>query len=109
MILVIGGYAQGKAAYAKAQYPDAERHMIRLNDRARQWFVSGEEPAARLEEILAADPDCILISEEIGNGIVPAEPEARAFREWMGRLQTEAASHADEVVRVICGLGQRLK
>ena len=109
MILIIGGYAQGKEAYARAHYPEAEPHLIRLNEIARQWYADSEDPRACLEALLAADPDCIMLSEEIGNGIVPADPEARGFREWMGRLQTETAEHASEVIRVICGLGQRLK
>ena len=109
MILIIGGMAQGKAAYARAHYPDADRHMIRLNETAKEWHADGEDPLERLEALLGQDPDCILISEEIGNGIVPLQPEARAFREWMGRFQVEIAKRADTVIRVVCGLGQVLK
>lgn len=109
MILIIGGIAQGKAAFAKKQFPDAEKHLVRLNEPARSWFAAGEDPVKKIEEIRTADPDCILISEEIGNGIVPADPEARAFREWMGRLQVFLAEQADQVIRVVCGLGQKLK
>lgn len=54
-------------------------------------------------------PNWIIISDEVGNGIVPMEKEERAYREVLGRILIEAASKADRVERVICGLGQRIK
>ena len=33
----------------------------------------------------------------------------RDFREWIGRVQVLLAKEADEVIRVICGIGQRIK
>ena len=109
MILIIGGIAQGKAAYAESHFQNAEAHTVRLNETARQWYDRGEDPLAQAEALLEADPDCIFLSEEIGNGLVPADPEERAFREWMGRLQVSLAARAEEVIRVTCGIGQVLK
>ncbi len=109
MILIIGGIAQGKAAYARTHFPEADARMIRLNSRAEDWFAAKEDPEAQLEQLLLEKPDGILISEEIGNGVVPADPEERAFREWMGRLQVVLAAKAETVIRVVCGLGIKLK
>ena len=54
-------------------------------------------------------PDCILICDEIGNGIVPMEAEERTYRECTGRILEGLAAQADEVVRVVCGIGQKIK
>ena len=58
---------------------------------------------------LQKEPDCILISDEIGNGIVPIDAFERQYREKTGRILIEAAKKADKVVRVICGVRQILK
>ena len=51
----------------------------------------------------------MIISEQIGCGIVPADAQERAIREKIGRMQIRLAETADEVVRVICGIGQKIK
>lgn len=54
-------------------------------------------------------PDCIVISDEIGNGIVPLDSFEREYRERTGRILVKLAAKADEVVRVTCGIGQKIK
>lgn len=51
----------------------------------------------------------ILIMTDVSQGIVPMEPELRAFREMNGRLMLLLAAEADEVHRVFCGIGKRVK
>ena len=46
---------------------------------------------------------------DVSQGIVPMEPELRAFREMNGRLMLQLAAEADEVHRVFCGMGKRVK
>ncbi|MBQ9032286.1 MAG: bifunctional adenosylcobinamide kinase/adenosylcobinamide-phosphate guanylyltransferase [Parasporobacterium sp.] len=53
--------------------------------------------------------ELILISDEVGNGIIPLSREDRDYRERVGRILCLLAKEADEVVRVICGLAQILK
>lgn len=125
MILVLGGYAQGKLQYIKNNY-DIEESKIydaqmpensnacpivinNLNEWARDMYNKNIDATERLEVVLTLNPNCIIISDEIGNGIVPIDPVQRGFREWMGRLQIELASRADEVVRITCGIGQKIK
>ena len=60
-------------------------------------------------EFIDNAPDCIVISDEIGNGIVPLDSFEREYRERTGRILVKLAEQADEVVRVICGIGQRIK
>ena len=47
--------------------------------------------------------------DEVGNGIVPIDFLEREYRERTGRILVKLANQADEVVRVICGIGQKIK
>ena len=54
-------------------------------------------------------PNCVIISDEIGNGIVPVDAFERTYRERTGRILVQLAGQAEEVERVICGVGQKIK
>lgn len=51
----------------------------------------------------------VVVSNELGLGLVPAEPHARAFRDVAGRVNQQLAAKADEVHFVVSGLPLRLK
>lgn len=51
----------------------------------------------------------IIVSNEVGHGIVPENALARRFREAQGRLNIALAAQADLAVQVIAGLPQVLK
>jgi adenosylcobinamide kinase/adenosylcobinamide-phosphate guanylyltransferase len=51
----------------------------------------------------------IIVSNELGFGLVPAEPATRAFRDLAGRVNQLIAARADEVHLVVSGLSLRLK
>ncbi len=67
----------------------------------------GENPKESILDFITKYPDCILISDEIGNGIVPMDAFEREYREQTGRILIELAKEAEEVTRVICGIGQK--
>ena len=69
----------------------------------------GENPKESILDFITKYPDCILISDEIGNGIVPMDAFEREYREQTGRILIELAKEAEEVTRVICGIGQKIK
>lgn len=54
---------------------------------------------------LLDDPPCplILVTNELGWGIVPDNALARAFRDLAGRVNEEAARRADRVVMMVAG------
>lgn len=126
MRLVIGGYAQGKLDYVKGKYDmqdsvilDGKIEMTHMSckrlivNHFHNWVRNSLEqegcPEEEIEEFLGQHPDCILISDEVGNGIVPMEPFEREYRERLGRILIGLAKQAESVERVICGIGQRIK
>ncbi len=67
------------------------------------------EHTQRLYNYIDKNPNLIIISDEIGNGIVPIDSFEREYREKTGRILIELASQAEEVIRVICKIGQKIK
>jgi adenosylcobinamide kinase/adenosylcobinamide-phosphate guanylyltransferase len=57
----------------------------------------------------AAESVFILISNEVGMGLVPPYPLGRAYRDLMGRANQVLAAHADEVYMLTAGIPLRLK
>lgn len=65
---------------------------------------------AALEAALAARRGpVVLVSNEVGAGVVPMNALARRFVDEAGRLHQRLAARATEVVLVTAGLGQPLK
>lgn len=62
-----------------------------------------------LQAMRATSARVVIVSNELGLGLVPAEPTARAFRDLAGRVNQRIAAAADEVHLVVSGLSLRLK
>lgn len=62
-----------------------------------------------LERMRTVGARIVIVSNELGLGLVPAEPSARAFRELAGRVNQQIAAGADEVYLVVSGISLRLK
>ena len=127
MKLVIGGYAQGKLSYVLQKYDmeiskildgeiqeniGAQKGIVVINH-LHHWIKSRiAKDGCPEEEIFAFVencPNCVIISDKISNGIVPIEAFEREYRERTGRILVELAKKAEEVERVICGIGQKIK
>ena len=54
-------------------------------------------------------PELVVVSDEVGSGVVPMSKEERLWREAVGRALCVVAEHAESVTRVMCGIGVRLK
>ena len=65
---------------------------------------------ARLEAALAArQGPVVLVSNEVGSGIVPDNAQARRFRDLQGRRNQRIAARADHVVLLVAGLPMVVK
>jgi adenosylcobinamide kinase / adenosylcobinamide-phosphate guanylyltransferase len=66
-----------------------------------------------IEEFLAAytagEAEWILVSNEVGMGLVPPNPLGRSYRDALGRLNQKIAGCADEVLLLVAGLPLVLK
>lgn len=69
----------------------------------------GREAADFFRENKEKWQDKILIMNDVSQGIVPMDAQLRAFREMNGRLMLYLAGEADEVIRVFCGIGKKVK
>lgn len=112
LIMIIGGIAQGKHAFAATTFP--EMHCI--DDRAeavRRALEAGRDPQeetrAFLKSLRKEQQDTVLIYPEVGSGVVPMDPEERAWREAVGRAGCIYAAEADEVYRMVSGIAQKIK
>jgi adenosylcobinamide kinase/adenosylcobinamide-phosphate guanylyltransferase len=75
--------------------------------------LSEHDVPAATDRLLAALADVtgtvLLVSNEVGMGIVPENALARRFRDEAGRLNQRIAAVANEVLFVAAGLAVRMK
>ena len=122
--IIIGGAFQGKTQYATKIYPelgltdgincslDEIRNCVAINkfhSFTRRWLLEGKTKEALLTILENNRSLQLLISDEIGYGLVPIDDFEREYREFHGRVMTELAERADCVERVVCGIPQRIK
>ncbi len=131
MELYIGGRAQGKLELVLKRHPELtlsdvtdcaeepldnrKKIIYHLQEIYRRQSREEDSPEAyeriteQILEELQKHPDTIIIADETGAGVIPADPAEIHFREASGRGLCRIAAQADIVVRVICGLPRRLK
>lgn len=113
MILIIGGAHQGKSLYAE-QYREQGYELINAyHEIIREQLEQGLDPQKEAERLLAERTDSmeklVIISNEVGYGLVPMDAFQRQYREQVGRVHCYLAKEADQVIRVVCGIGMELK
>ena len=122
--IIIGGAFQGKTQYATKIYPGLELtdgfncpldeigNCVAINkfhSFTRRWLLEGRTKEALLTMLENNRNLQLLISDEIGYGLVPIDDFEREYREFHGRVMTELVEQADCVERVVCGIPQRIK
>lgn len=96
---------------------DARHNQVVLIDCATMWLTNHLMAKNDIEQeqtaLIAALRKCrapwVIVSNEVGHGIVPDNALARRFREAQGRLNVALAAEAELAVQVIAGLPQVLK
>lgn len=126
-ILVIGGAYQGKTEWVQKTFPEykdisvesllSENRQGRVKGRVlinhfhlnmKQWLNREAEYKQNLDYLLQ-NPSWVIVSDEIGNGIVPMEKTDRQWREETGRALCKLAKEADEVYRIFSGIPMKIK
>lgn len=126
MILITGGAFQGKKAYAMEHFHLREQDMVNgvdcgetdllqakavtdFQEYVRRVLKEGGDPSLLVEKLYTENPDILVITNELGSGVIPADPFDRQWREASGRAACDLAKYAAEVYRVVCGIGTVIK
>jgi len=105
---------------AKVLKERADHFSVILLDCLTLWISNsmmakwGEKKILReADRLLEASQDMkgtvIIVSNEVGLGIVPDNPSARIFRDLSGLIHQKVAGQADEVYLMVSGLPLQLK
>lgn len=62
-----------------------------------------------LDALRATSASVLLVSNEVGSGVVPPYPAGRRFRDLLGEINQKVAAVADNVVLLVAGLPLTLK
>ena len=81
------------------------------------WHAAVEELAERLrrqaallvEEVRVANATLLVVSNEVGLGLVPDNPIGRAYRDLLGAANRWLAAEADQVLLMVAGLAIDVK
>lgn len=91
---------------------DSDGQGVRLVDCLTLWLANAEgraDIAALCAALSRQKSPVVLVTNELGLGIVPDNALARRFRDDHGRMNQAVAALADQVWMAVCGLPLRLK
>ena len=124
MRMIIGGAFQGKMEYAQKEYPGirwvdgaacSEEELLQCEGvyhfhlYIRKSMEKFEEMRLFADRIIRENPQIVIITDEIGYGLVPIDAFERRYREETGRICTRLAAFSERVDRVVCGIGLPIK
>ena len=94
---------------------DLATWLTNVLDDAQAWDRADVPPVVgeRVAELVTAVAECpgrvILVSAEVGLGVVPPSRAGRVFRDELGAVNAALAAVCDEVWLLVAGLPLRLK
>lgn len=123
MMLIIGGSYEGKTKYAEAVgisdicdgetagFDEIKKHKCVKNYQmlVKRQLEAGLDPLNEVEKLFDECPDIVIISTEIGCGIVPIEKSERIWRETVGKVCCFIAAKSQKVIRISCGIASVIK
>jgi hypothetical protein len=126
--LYVGGSSQGKLSYVLSKYnmdnsketiaegslcTEEELFTKKIINHFHEYIKGLLEEEKDVEEftksLLESNPGVIILSNEVGYGVVPMEKKDRVYREEVGRCLCRLAKEAVVFERIVCGFGMRLK
>ncbi len=124
MKMIIGGAFQGKTALAMEKYPDivwvdgadadwnligTAKGILNFHEFIRNEMQKKKDVSGLAEQLIQLQSRVVLVSDEVGYGVVPIDAFDRAYREAVGRICTKLAAYSSDVTRVVCGIGTVIK
>lgn len=126
MKMITGGAFQGKRKYAEKTFAIDKIDMISGRECTsesiftarciydfhlfiRRMLDDGADILELVQQLSEENPDIIIITNEIGAGIIPIDREDRIWREAVGKVCCLLAEKAETVVRICCGIPMVIK
>lgn len=125
MKMVIGGAFQGKHSYAERTFGINEgwadglscsledifscKGMKHFHEYVKMLVREKKDYMEFVKELFDRNPDICIVCNEIGYGVVPMDKFDREYRETVGRICEQLATGSEEVHRVMCGIGTKIK
>jgi len=91
------------------EYFHYDMEYARIEDYNKAEEHIKEQIVTMMEAAEASPADIIMVTNEVGWGIVPENPVARAFRDIAGRINQIVAERSDEVYLTVSGIPVRIK
>lgn len=117
MYFITGGRCSGKRDYVRSRFGlepknifdgDFSGAVYGLHSYVKRLTEEGADVSAHVKELVTSGVK-VIISDEVGCGIVPADEFESRWRDNAGSASQTAAEYAEGVIRVVCGIGVRLK
>jgi adenosylcobinamide kinase/adenosylcobinamide-phosphate guanylyltransferase len=83
--------------------------LLLSNHMERDSAAAEANTLREVEALLGLAANVVLVSNEVGMGLVPMDPVGRAFRDALGRVNQAAAAACAEVYFVVAGLPFQMK
>ena len=123
MRLIFGGQFQGKYAFAQEKFPCNYLNgkncnfddiftcegIYNFENFVKNAVKNNLDLSNFIARLTNENPNIIIVSSEVGGGVVPLDPFERVYRENVGRLCTQIAQFSSEVYRVTCGIATCIK
>lgn len=122
---IIGGKAQGKLNYVLSEerlskedvcygencdYNNIDKKILyNFHLLCKRLLKDNIKPEEYVKDLLDNKKDLIIISDEVGYGIVPMEKDERIWREEVGRASIIIAKKSKIVKRIVAGLATIIK
>lgn len=91
------------------EYFNYDMEYAKIEDYNRAEESIKNQIISMMEAIAVSAADAVLVSNEVGWGIVPENTVARAFRDISGRINQIIGQRADEVYLTVSGIPVKIK
>ncbi|MFA9376658.1 MAG: bifunctional adenosylcobinamide kinase/adenosylcobinamide-phosphate guanylyltransferase [Lachnotalea sp.] len=125
MVFVIGGAYQGKVDFVTDHLRMLDTDLIdganceidliyhakginHFHQFIRRLMKDDMDLKGIIDKLIQENRNCIIISTEIGCGLVPIDKFEREYREKVGRICCQIAKNAAQVYRVQCGIATKI-